>query len=90
MRFKLMTSTLAIFSEPRTPFGKFSNINHNVSRGVACLPVVSPAMWKVEWNRVLFVTLMVIVGTGANIVRYVGDDPMEAMVPSTRCRFAPP
>ncbi len=39
---------------------------------------------------VLFVTLMVIVGTGANIVRYVGDDPMEAMVPSTRCRFPPP
>jgi hypothetical protein len=33
---------------------------------------------------VLFVTLMVIVGTEASIVRCVGVDPMEAMAPSTR------
>jgi len=30
--------------------GKFNNINHNVSRGVACRPVVSPGKWKVGWK----------------------------------------
>jgi len=40
---------LAIFSWPPTPFGKSSNINHNVSRGVACRPEVSRGVpWKVE------------------------------------------
>jgi hypothetical protein len=38
MRFELTTSTLAIFLQPTTPFGKFSNINHNVSR----------AKWKID------------------------------------------
>ncbi len=33
-----------------TPFGKFSNINHVVSRGVACRPEVSPGKWKVGWK----------------------------------------
>jgi len=43
MRFELTTSTLAIFFWPPTPFGDFSNINHNVSRG----------KWKVSaWWRV--------------------------------------
>jgi len=49
MRFELTTSTLAISADLMTPFGKFSNINHNVSRGVACRPVVSRGVpWKVE------------------------------------------
>jgi hypothetical protein len=33
-----------------TPFGKSSKINHIVSRGVACRPLVSPGKWKVEWK----------------------------------------
>ena len=50
MRFELTTSTLAIFLQPTTPFGKFSNINHLVSRGVACRPEVSCGKWKVGWK----------------------------------------
>ena len=51
MRFELTTSTLAIFAQPPTPFGKFNNINHIVSRGVACRPEVSRAKWKVRWKK---------------------------------------
>jgi hypothetical protein len=51
MRFELTTSTLAISADLMTPFGKFSNINHNVSRGVACRPVMSRGKWKVEWKE---------------------------------------
>jgi hypothetical protein len=51
MRFELTTSTLAISADLMTPFGKFGNINHNVSRGVACRPVVSPGKWKVGWRE---------------------------------------
>ncbi len=50
MRFELTTSTLAIFAQLMTPFGKPSNINHIVSRDVACRPLVSRAKWKVEWK----------------------------------------
>jgi hypothetical protein len=44
------TSTSAIFPWPQTPFGKFHNINHNVSRRVACRLEVSRGKWKVEWK----------------------------------------
>jgi len=62
------------------------------ARGLTLAVLLAPALcWLVDWMNtleivfiVLFVTLMVIVGTGASIVRCVGVDPMEAMAPSTR------
>ena len=62
------------------------------ARGLTLAVLLAPALcWLVDWMNtleivfiVLFVALTVIVGTGASIVRCVGVDPMEAMVPSTR------